>query len=237
MELGRLLLNVAAVVPGGIVAFFPSYSYLSHVIDSWQSSILPALVARKGAVFVEPALSADVESVLADYRRCCLPSEHNGQQQQQPEQQRPPLPAAAGRCRGAVLLSVVNGKLSEGINFADDMGRCVVLVGQPFPNSQDPELRERLGFHDRMHMRAHTDIAAPGAAGGSSRGRAEGAAVWPIRQGSGACEANAADKLLSHSMGPAARDHYTNMCAMAINQSVGELRSITEREWDGYELH
>jgi chromosome transmission fidelity protein 1 len=43
---------------------------------------------------------------------------------------------------GALLLSVIGGKMSEGINFADDMARCVVVVGLPYPDCTDPVLNE-----------------------------------------------------------------------------------------------
>jgi len=39
--------------------------------------------------------------------------------------------------RGAVLLAVCKGKIAEGIDFADEMARCVVLVGIPYPSLAD----------------------------------------------------------------------------------------------------
>ena len=38
-----------------------------------------------------------------------------------------------GRGRGAIQLAVCRGKVSDGINFKDKHGRCVVLTGIPYP--------------------------------------------------------------------------------------------------------
>jgi chromosome transmission fidelity protein 1 len=45
---------------------------------------------------------------------------------------------------------VVGGKMSEGINLSDGMGRCVVMVCLPFPSPSDPELTERMRYIDQL---------------------------------------------------------------------------------------
>lgn len=51
-----------------------------------------------------------------------------------------------GKKNGALLMAVVGAKLSEGLNFTDDLARAVVMVGLPYPNLSSPELKERLKY-------------------------------------------------------------------------------------------
>lgn len=44
-----------------------------------------------------------------------------------------------------VLVAVMGGRLSEGVNFSDDLCRLLVVVGVPYPN-ETPELQERARF-------------------------------------------------------------------------------------------
>jgi len=32
------------------------------------------------------------------------------------------------------------------LNFSDDLGRCVIVVGLPYPNIKSPELQEKMKY-------------------------------------------------------------------------------------------
>eukprot|EP00743_Colponemidia_sp_Colp-15_P010716 GILK01011837.1.p1 GENE.GILK01011837.1~~GILK01011837.1.p1 ORF type:complete len:858 (+),score=121.79 GILK01011837.1:230-2803(+) len=123
-ELGRVLLNMASVVPQGVVVFLPSYAYEAVVLTRWATTGLVDKLAAKKRIFREPRCSSAVEEVLQLYA------------------------TAIQKEGGALLFSVVGGKMSEGINFSDGLGRCIVMVGLPFANLYDPELKEKMSFMD-----------------------------------------------------------------------------------------
>ncbi|XP_047721011.1 ATP-dependent DNA helicase DDX11 isoform X3 [Prionailurus viverrinus] len=131
-ETGRILYNLCNVVPGGVVCFFPSYEYQRQVHAHWDKSGLLARLAVRKKIFQEPKRANQVEQVLLEYSRCIKCCGHAG-----------------GTVTGALLLSVVGGKMSEGINFSDDLGRCVVMVGMPYPNIKSPELQEKMAYLDQ----------------------------------------------------------------------------------------
>ncbi|GAB1301281.1 ATP-dependent DNA helicase DDX11 [Apodemus speciosus] len=131
-ETGRILCNLCNVVPGGVVCFLPSYEYLRRVHAHWDKTGLLARLSARKKIFQEPKRASQVEQVLMAYSKCitsCSRSE--------------------GHLTGALLLSVVGGKMSEGINFSDDLGRCVVMVGMPYPNIKSPELQEKMAYLDQ----------------------------------------------------------------------------------------
>uniref|UniRef100_A0A8C3T236 ATP-dependent DNA helicase DDX11 n=1 Tax=Chelydra serpentina TaxID=8475 RepID=A0A8C3T236_CHESE len=135
-EMGRILGNLCNVVPGGVVCFFPSYEYEKQVYTHWERTGLLTRLATKKKIFQEPKRANQVEQVLAEYAKCIKRCSQVG-----------------GQVTGALLFSVVGGKMSEGINFSDDLGRCVVLVGMPYPNIKSPELQEKMAYLDKTMPR------------------------------------------------------------------------------------
>lgn len=120
-----VLQNLCGVLPAGVVCFLPSYAYLDTVYEHLeQSGVLQRIGLRK-RIFRETAGGAGVEQLLQQYANA--------------------IDQTAG---GALLLSVVGGKLSEGLNFADQLGRGVIVVGLPYPNRTSPELKERMRHLD-----------------------------------------------------------------------------------------
>lgn len=192
-KLGQALLNICSVVPDGVVVFFPSYGYLDELVTIWQSaesadggkSVWDRLQTRK-AVFRE-SKGGSSDEVLEEYSRAIME----------------PDKATGANSRGALLLSVVGGKMSEGINFSDRLGRCVVIVGLPYPNINSPEWKARIEYIESSTISRLT---------GSS---SDGSAAMLNKE-------HAATKAKQVS-----RDFYENACMRAVNQSIG--RAIRHR--------
>lgn len=49
----------------------------------------------------------------------------------------------------AILFCVIGGRLSEGINFTDDLARSMIIAGLPYANSQSVEIQEKIKFWDK----------------------------------------------------------------------------------------
>ncbi|KAM6960985.1 ATP-dependent DNA helicase DDX11 [Aplochiton taeniatus] len=131
-ETGRVLSNLCNVVPGGVVCFFPSYEYSRRIVAHWEGSGALARIASKKKIFQEPKKAGQVEQVLGEFSRCIQRCAADG-----------------NGLSGALLFSVVGGKMSEGINFSDELGRCIVMVGMPYPNIKSPELQEKMAYLDK----------------------------------------------------------------------------------------
>ena len=119
---GNLLSEFARITPDGLVVFFPSYLYMESIISMWQGMGVLDEVWKYKLILVETPDSQETSLALETFRTACC----NG--------------------RGAVLLCVARGKVSEGIDFDHQYGRTVLCIGVPFQYTESRILKARLEF-------------------------------------------------------------------------------------------
>uniref|UniRef100_T1IV49 General transcription and DNA repair factor IIH helicase subunit XPD n=1 Tax=Strigamia maritima TaxID=126957 RepID=T1IV49_STRMM len=119
---GNLLVDITQIVPDGVVCFFTSYLYMETVVASWYEQGIIDNIQRRKLLFIETQDAAETSLALLNYIKAC----ENG--------------------RGAVLLSVARGKVSEGIDFDHHLGRAVVMFGIPYVYTQSRILKARLEY-------------------------------------------------------------------------------------------
>lgn len=119
---GALLLKMADVTPDGIVAFFPSYSYMTSIVTKWHSVGILNEIQKRKLVFIETKDIVETTLALSNFKAAC------------------------SRGRGAIFLSVARGKVAEGIDFEHHFGRMVILFGIPFQYTLSHTLRARLVY-------------------------------------------------------------------------------------------
>ncbi|KAN0087763.1 Helicase C-terminal domain containing protein [Tylopilus felleus] len=148
VELGQLILNLCSVVPGGMVVFFPSYSALNLAQKAWNTTQHMIKFGAKKTVFLEPQDSNGVESTLRQFADAVktLVRLKNASRSIDVSDKR----------TGAILFAVVGGKLSEGLNFSDELARAVIVIGLPFANKNSPELQERMRYANEVEKKLGT---------------------------------------------------------------------------------
>lgn len=134
-ELIATLRSLCEIVPGGLVCFFPSYEYLDTVYSHLCTVTVDhhRRITECKRIFVEPSKvirqreqQLTTEEVLNQYTKA--------------------IRRTTAKQNGALLFGVMGGKLSEGLNFADDLGRGIIVVGLPYANPNCCELNERMNY-------------------------------------------------------------------------------------------
>ncbi|XP_051632262.1 general transcription and DNA repair factor IIH helicase subunit XPD-like, partial [Manacus candei] len=68
---GQLLLELSAVVPDGLVAFFTSYVYLESTVASWYEQGILENIQRNKLLFIETQDGAETSVALEKYQEAC----------------------------------------------------------------------------------------------------------------------------------------------------------------------
>lgn len=118
ISLGITINNIVRVSPGGVLIFFPSYPILTAFQDVWQSKGIWSGMNSVKTVYVEPKDKVSFQRTMTEYYSTISDKNSNG----------------------AVFMGVCRGKISEGLDFADENGRTVIMIGLPYPPLLDPKV-------------------------------------------------------------------------------------------------
>ncbi|KAF0988080.1 hypothetical protein HZS_4783 [Henneguya salminicola] len=120
-NLCQSLYNISNIIPCGLICFFPSYNMLNNFICVLKELPIFSKINSKKKIIVEEK-TLNSQSILDDYSKQIKLK------------------------NGAILLAVMGGKLSEGIDFSDDLCRCVIIMGMPYGNINDFELKLKMDY-------------------------------------------------------------------------------------------
>ena len=104
----------------GIGIFFPSYDFMNRVIKYNNEKN----ILSKDYIFYEENNSKDIFSL---YKENIITKKKN-----------------------SIIFAVMGGKLSEGINFNDDLCRILIIIGMPYSNIKSIEIREKMKYHEKI---------------------------------------------------------------------------------------
>jgi regulator of telomere elongation helicase 1 len=116
IDLGNSLLTIVKTTPDGMLIFFSSYALMNKVKILWENLLIMNKIEYHKKVYFEPKNSSELAKIREDYE------------------------TKVNSGRGAVLIGVCRGKISEGLDFSDKAARCVVVVGIPFSQITDPRI-------------------------------------------------------------------------------------------------
>ncbi|XP_052224582.1 Fanconi anemia group J protein homolog isoform X2 [Dreissena polymorpha] len=144
-ELGRLIHRVCQIVPHGVLCFLPSYRALETFSRRWKLTGLWKELCSRKRVMMEPR-SADREEfdgmmqafydVVSGDTSSSYVNEVG-------------LEEDTSGIDGALFFAVCRGKVSEGMDFADNNARAVITVGIPFPNFKDLQVKLKREYNDQ----------------------------------------------------------------------------------------
>lgn len=239
-ELGLLFVRACRVIPDGVVAFFPSYDFLSHVVSVWKRTPLPdptLLDLTSPSTQIRTTIYAALNAIKPIFHE----TKPRSNEQNQPRatdtilDQASPFPvvqrnetllqsytrtidqsltseplngSGSDGGNGALLLSVISGNLSEGINFSDRLGRAVLAVGLPYPNPHSALWKAKIQHVETTYLKTHSNTTPAESAKDTFRGA-------PNSISSSLAIASEAKR--------AGREYYKNTALRSVNQAIGRV--------------
>ena len=125
-HLGRAIIELCKITPGGILVFFSSYGVMEDFIKKWEKKQIISEIS-KYKEFCQDKHDQKLNKTVLDLYQKSNSSREN---------------------KGAILFSVCRGSCSEGMNFKNDFARLVIVVGIPYAYLGDPKTQLRKEYQD-----------------------------------------------------------------------------------------
>ena len=142
-EISQSIYEICKVTPFGVLCFFPSYALLEKVLERMQRTGKYKELLQFKEIVIEPRSgpSEDFEKIIKHYYKTIS------------ECKKSPTGCTTvsnrSRITGAIFFAVYRGKVSEGLDFADENARTVINVGIPYPAFKDPRVTLKKEYNDR----------------------------------------------------------------------------------------
>ena len=128
--LGNQIYEYCKLTPyGGILVFFPSYSYLNKCEIVWKDSGINNKIRKHKKIYID---SSKDKTLINEIKK----SEN----------------------KNYIFFSVFRGSSSEGIDFSDDYARMVICIGIPFANLIDKRIRLKMDYLNNKKNKNKNDI-------------------------------------------------------------------------------
>ena len=124
-DLGNLVVNICHVSPEGALLVFHSYSQMASTIRTWQDTGIYGRINREKTIFIEPRNAGELSDVMKQFELTTL-----------------------SNSGGAILFCVCRGKVTEGVDLADNQCRLVMMAGVPYAATQDRKVILKREFLD-----------------------------------------------------------------------------------------
>ncbi|XP_064395441.1 regulator of telomere elongation helicase 1-like isoform X2 [Halichondria panicea] len=121
-SLGNTIVNFARIIPNGLLVFFPSYPVMNGCVDTWKGNGIFQRIESCKPVFQEPRRKFEFTSTMDAFYENVVGS------------------------KGAAFFAVCRGKVSEGLDFANENGRAVIITGLPYPPRMDPKVTLKMQY-------------------------------------------------------------------------------------------
>lgn len=130
-SLAYTIKTVATQTPNGLLVFFPSYILMNKTQETWKNNGMWNAIHDVKPIFTEPKQKSEFETCMSEYY------------------------AAVKTTRGAIFMAVLRGKVSEGLDFKDENGRCVIIIGIPFGPYRDPHVILKREYLDKNRSQSN----------------------------------------------------------------------------------